>query len=421
VVLAAMIGSITVLPALLAKLGRWIDKPRIPLLWRLSQQRPGSEPRFWKKVLRPSLKRPGVTLAISSGLLVALAIPAFGMTLNAPSEADLPRSIPIMNSYDRMIEAFPSTGAVHAIAIRVPEDQTGAARGAVDELLVRLSNDNAFAHDREPRVDEALDGRIYLVSAAIPDDGGSPAADASLAKLRTSLLPETVGKVAGAEFAVSGQTAGENFFVDKMSSALPWVILFVLLLTFLVMLWAFRAPVIALSAIGLNLLSAGAAYGVLVLVFQSTWAEGLLGFQSTGGIVAWLPVILFVTLFGLSMDYHVFVVSRIREAALGGMPTRSAVAHGITTSAGVVTSAAAVMIGVFSIFATLSTIEMKQLGIGLATAIILDATLIRAVVLPALMAVLGDRNWWTPSWLRRRDEPTPPDPTPQRRELEPVG
>jgi RND superfamily putative drug exporter len=231
------------------------------------------------------------------------------------------------------------------------------------------------------------------------------------------LLPATIGTVAGAEYAVSGQTAGENDFVGNMTAALPWVIGFVLLLTFLVMLWAFRAPVIALSAIGLNLLSAGAAYGVLVLVFQHTWAEGILGFTSNGGITAWLPVILFVTLFGLSMDYHVFVVSRIRES-VGIMSTKDAIATGITRSAGVVTSAAAVMIGVFSIFATLSTIDMKQMGVGLAAAILIDATLIRAVVLPALMTVLGNANWWTPRWLRKREET---NATEETRVLEPVG
>jgi RND superfamily putative drug exporter len=421
VVLAAMIGSITVLPALLAKLGRWVDRPRIPLVWRLSARSHG-EPRFWKALLKPSLRRPALTLALSGGALAALAIPAFSMNLNAPSDADLPRSIPIMQSYDRMTDAFPSTGAAHAIAVRVPADQVEAGRRAVNDLITRLGNDPAFAHDRKPRVDEAAGGRIHVISAAIPDPGASPAADRSLVKLRTELLPATAGTVSGAEFAVSGQTAGENDFVNKMNGALPWVIVFVLLLTFLVMLWAFRAPLIALSAIGLNLLSAGAAYGVLVLVFQNTWAEGVLGFHSTGGIVAWLPVILFVTLFGLSMDYHVFVVSRIREHARRGLSTRDAVSRGITTSAGVVTSAAAVMIGVFSVFATLSTIEMKQLGIGLATAILLDATLIRAVVLPALMSVLGNANWWTPRWLRRRDELTPPpDPRPEPRVLEPVG
>ncbi len=417
VVLAAMIGSITVLPALLAKLGKWIDKPRIPLLWRLSMRADG-EPRFWKAVLRPSLRRPKTTLIISVGVLAGLAVPAFGMTLNAPSEEDLPRSIPIMQTYDRLTDAFPSTGASHEIAIRVPADQTAAAKSAVDDLLGRLAADPGFAHDQPPRVTPAAGGRIVLISAGIPYDGGSAQADQSLAELRTTLLPQTIGTVAGAEFAVSGQTAGENDFVEQMNGALLWVIGFVLLLTFLVMLWAFRAPVIALSAIGLNLLSAGAAYGVLVLVFQHTWAEGLLGFTSSGGITAWLPVILFVTLFGLSMDYHVFVVSRIREARLVGMSTKDAVAAGITRSAGVVTSAAAVMIGVFSIFGTLSTIDMKQMGVGLATAILIDATLIRAVVLPALMTVLGDANWWTPRFLRRREPLAPPA---EPKVLEPIG
>jgi RND superfamily putative drug exporter len=418
VVLAAMIGSITVLPALLAKLGRWVDRPRVPFLWRLSMRSGAGEPRFWKAVLRPSLRKPKTTLIISGGLLVALAIPAFGMNLNASTEKDLPRSIPIMQVYDRMTDAFPSTGASHEIAVRVPADQTGAAKSAVDDLLARLAADDRFAHDQKPEVRQAAGGRIVLISAGIPDDGGSAEADQSLTALRTTLLPQTIGTVAGAEFAVSGMTAGENDFVDQMNDSLPWVIGFVLLLTFLVMVWAFRAPVIALSAIGLNLLSAGAAYGAMVLVFQNTWAEGLLGFTSTGGITAWLPVILFVTLFGLSMDYHVFVVSRIREAADSGLSTRDAVAAGITRSAGVVTSAAAVMIGVFSIFATLSTIDMKQMGVGLATAILIDATLIRAVVLPALMTVLGGANWWTPRFLRRRTEVAPP---PEPKVLEPVG
>jgi len=416
VVLAAMIGSITVLPALLAKLGRFVDKPRIPLLWRFSMRNTG-ESRFWRAVLKPSLRAPRTTLIISGGLLAALAVPAFSMTMNAPSDADLPRSIPIMQSYDRMTDAFPSTGASHQIAVRVPDSQVTQAKAAVDDLLARLAKEPGFAHDQPPKVTPVKDGRIYLISAGIPYGGTSPEADQSLDRLRTTLLPATIGTVAGAEYAVSGQTAGENDFVGNMTDALPWVIGFVLLLTFLVMLWAFRAPVIALSAIGLNLLSAGAAYGVLVLVFQHTWAEGILGFTSNGGITAWLPVILFVTLFGLSMDYHVFVVSRIRES-VGVMSTKDAVAAGITRSAGVVTSAAAVMIGVFSIFATLSTIDMKQMGVGLAAAILIDATLIRAVVLPALMTVLGKANWWTPRWLRKREEI---NATEETRVLEPVG
>jgi RND superfamily putative drug exporter len=180
------------------------------------------------------------------------------------------------------------------------------------------------------------------------------------------------------------------------------VVGFVLLFTFIVMAWTFRSVVVAATAIALNLLSVGAAYGVLVLVFQNTWAEGLLDFRSNHGIIAWLPIFLFVMLFGLSMDYHVFIVSRIREAVLGGAPNSDAVARGIITSAGVVTSAAAVMVGVFSVFATLSTLEFKQLGIGLAVAVLIDATIIRAVVLPSAMTLLGDANWWAPRFLRSR-------------------
>jgi len=187
------------------------------------------------------------------------------------------------------------------------------------------------------------------------------------------------------------------------------------------MLLTFRSVVVALTAIVLNMLSVGAAYGVLVLTFQRHWAEGLLGFQSNGGVVAWLPLVLFVILFGLSMDYHVFVVSRIREAALRER-IRDAVARGITTSAGTVTSAAAVMVAVFAIFATLSTLDMKQMGVGLAVAILVDATVIRALVLPAAMSLLGNANWWAPRFLRGRGDEAGGIPAEGRdRQLTPVG
>jgi RND superfamily putative drug exporter len=201
-------------------------------------------------------------------------------------------------------------------------------------------------------------------------------------------------------------------FSALLAQRLPLVVGFVLGLTFLLVLWTFRSVVVAATAIGLNLLSVGAAYGLMVLVFQHTWAEGLLDFRSNGAIVAWLPMFLFVVLFGLSMDYHVFVVSRIRELALRGMPTRDAVRQGIVSSAGAVTSAAVVMVAVFAIFATLSGLEFKQMGVGLAGAVLIDATLVRAVLLPAAMTLLGRWNWWTPALLRRRQpvaEDTPGD------------
>jgi RND superfamily putative drug exporter len=178
----------------------------------------------------------------------------------------------------------------------------------------------------------------------------------------------------------------------------------------LVLLFAFRSVVVALTAIALNLLSVAAAYGLLVIVFQNQWAEGWLGFTSNGAVISWLPLFLFVVLFGLSMDYHVFVVTRIREARLRGVPTRLAIAEGVTSSASVVTSAAAVMIGVFGIFATLSLLEFKQLGIGLAAAILIDATIVRIVLLPTAMALLGEWNWWLPRALTRV-RPRAPEPT----------
>jgi RND superfamily putative drug exporter len=243
---------------------------------------------------------------------------------------------------------------------------------------------------------------VAVLDVATPYASRTDEARDSLQVLRSDLVPGTVGALPGAEYAVGGGVAASEDYADHVWSKLPIVVGFVLILTFLVMAATFRSVVIALTSIALNLLSAAAAYGLVVLVFQGTWAEGLLGFTSMGAVVSWLPLFLFVVLFGLSMDYHVFVVSRIREAVAEGLPTRDAVAHGITASAGVVSSAAIVMVGVFSIFATLSTVDMKQLGIGLAAAILLDATIIRAVVLPSLMTTLGRANWWAPRFMRPR-------------------
>jgi RND superfamily putative drug exporter len=265
---------------------------------------------------------------------------------------------------------------------------------------------------------------VTVLEVATPYEGGSQQARDSLTKLRKELMPQTVGKVPGAEYAVGGFVAADVDYAAHTRAKLPLVIGFVLLLTLIVMMVTFKSVVVAVTAIGLNLLSAGAAYGVVTAVFQNTWAESILDFRSNGAVVSWLPLFLFVVLFGLSMDYHVFVVSRIREAVLRGVPTRQAVAEGITSSAGVVTSAAAVMIGVFAVFATLSTLDMKQLGVGLAVAILIDATIIRAVVLPAVMILLGDANWWAPKWLRgntAKHAATPTTAPEEERELTPVG
>jgi RND superfamily putative drug exporter len=235
------------------------------------------------------------------------------------------------------------------------------------------------------------------------DFSGKPA-QASLTTLRDKLVPSLAAAVAvpGTQVLVTGPTAGSADFASSMRAHLPWVMAFVLGLTFVVLVFAFRSVVVAGTAVVLNLLSVGAAYGILVLVFQHGFGHQLLGFQSGGVVIDWLPLFLFVVLFGLSMDYHVFVVSRIREAHDSGLPTKVAVARGVTSSAGVVTSAAAVMGGVFSIFGTLSLLEFKQLGVGLAVAVLIDATVVRAVLLPSAMTLLGRRNWWMPAALERR-------------------
>jgi RND superfamily putative drug exporter len=421
VVAVAVVGSLTVLPAVLAKLGRWVDRPRIPLVWRLTANK--GKPRFWPTVLKPALKHPVATLLVSVTALLAVASPALGMTLKFPGTEDLPRTTSVMKAYDRLTAAFPSTGTSHEVAVRAPANQAPAVKAALAELMQRTQKDKLFAQDglEEPRVSK--DGTVTTLEVATPYAGGSQEARDSLTKLRKELMPETVGKVPGVEYAVGGFVAADVDYAAHTRAKLPLVIGFVLLLTLIVMMVTFRSVVVAITAIGLNLLSAGAAYGVVTAVFQNTWAEGILHFKSNGAVVSWLPLFLFVVLFGLSMDYHVFVVSRIREAVLRGVPTKQAVAEGITGSAGVVTSAAAVMIGVFAVFATLSTLDMKQLGVGLAVAILIDATIIRAVVLPSMMTLLGDANWWAPKWLRSKSAKhavQPPAPE-EERELTPVG
>ena len=240
---------------------------------------------------------------------------------------------------------------------------------------------------------------VANVSIPVEGNGTDSTSNAALAALRNDVIPSTVGSVAGTEVAVTGTTAESKDFNDQMKSVAPLVFGFVLLFAFVLMLVSFRSVVIAAKAIVLNLLSIAAAYGVLVLIFQHGWGKGLLGFEFTGGIDPFLPILLFVILFGLSMDYHVFILSRMREAYDKGMSTDAAIAHGIKSTAGVVSSAALVMVGVFAIFATLSMLILKQFGVGLAVAILIDATIVRAVLLPASMKLLGDWNWYLPKWL----------------------
>jgi putative drug exporter of the RND superfamily len=397
----AVLGSLTVLPAVLAKLGPRIDRPRVPVLWRLTNRT--AEPRLWPALLRPALRKPAATLLVATVAMVALAVPALSMKLRQSGENDLPKSIPEVQTYDRLAAAFPGEQVTHEIVVQAPAAQAVRVSSALDGVTRQLASNRLFALAGSdwPQTRASADGTVHTLSVDVPYQESSPEARQSLRQLRDSVLPAAIDPIRGAKFAVTGGAAGNADYAQHQRDKLPAVIGFVLALTFLIMAFTFRSVIVAVMTILVNMLSAAAAFGVLVLTFQHHWADKLFGYHSNGAVVSWVPLFLFVVLFGLSMDYHVFVVSRIREAAQRGESTRDAVRHGITRSAGVVTSAAVVMVSVFAIFATLDMIEFKQLGVGLAAAILIDALVVRAVVLPSLMALLGRANWW-PSRLSRR-------------------
>ena len=393
VIACAVAGSVTVLPAVLELLGPRIDRGRIPFLPRLGS---GEDSRFWPAVVERVLRRPVLSLLAAVALLVALAIPALGLQVSQPSSDNL-RPVVSPSLQSRVSADFPSASPPAIVAFAWPGGERAAATRAAGSLE-RLAAARGIAHPPFS-AGGSLDGRAGTLELPLSGTGDDAASQHALAVLRDQLIPQTLGRVPGVQTAVTGETARNVDFTGQMTHGLPYVIAFVLVLAFLILLFTFRSIVIPIKAIVLNLLSVAASYGVLVLVFQHRWAEGLLGFHSTGWIISWLPVFLFVVLFGLSMDYHVFVLSRVREGIDAGMPNDEAVRYGIARTAGVVTSAALVMFGVFSLFATASSLDLKQAGVGLAVAVILDATVVRAVLLPASMKLLGDWNWYLPRWL----------------------
>jgi uncharacterized membrane protein YdfJ with MMPL/SSD domain len=333
-----------------------------------------------------------------------------------------------LTSYNRVKAAFPGTEIAANVVIKTPNVEAPQVRDAIGQLKRRALATGVMNEPIDVDVNPAR--TVASVSIPVEGNGTDSTSNAALAALREEIVPATLGTLEDAEVAVTGETAQSKDFNDQMKTVAPLVFGFVLLFAFVLMLASFRSLVIAAKAIVLNLLSIAAAYGVLVLVFQHGWGKGLLGFEYTGGIDPFLPILLFVILFGLSMDYHVFIISRVRESYDKGMSTDEAIAHGIKMTAGVVTSAAIVMVGVFAIFATLSMMILKQFGVGLAAAILIDATIVRAILLPASMKLLGEWNWYLPTWLEwlphlehggsvERDEPTEPVTAPPA--LGPVG
>ncbi len=406
VVLLAMVGSLTVLPALLSKMERRIDGGRGRIGARVRARAARLD--AWGRITDAVLRRPLLAALASVALLIALATPALGMkTADAGPEA-LPQDLAVVQTYNRVQDAFPSEGAT-AVAVVEADDVSAPPVEAGIERFEKLVAADPETFPGPVAADVSPDGEVVQLTVPTAGDGFDDRSAAALEMLRDEVVPASLGRIDGAEVNVTGSAAQISDFNASMVSHLPLVFGFVLTAAFMLLLVTFRSVVVPVKAILLNLLSVAASYGVLVAVFQGEWAEGLLGFNSTGAITPWLPLFLFVVLFGLSMDYHVFILSRIREAYDRGMSTTEAVSEGVRRTAGVVTSAAVVMVAVFSIFATLSLLDFKQMGVGLAVAVLIDATVIRGVLLPAAMALLGERNWWLPrslAWLPRVHGPT---------------
>jgi uncharacterized membrane protein YdfJ with MMPL/SSD domain len=396
VVAMAVLGSLTVVPALLCRLGDNVDRPHVPLVGRL--RRDDGKGRLWGAIVDRVMRRPLVSAVLAGGLLVALAIPALQLRLVTAGPDTYPQSLPAIQTYNRMQAAFPGEALPANVVLEAPDVNAPAVQAAIQKLRERAL---ASGRMHDPITVDVNEGAtVANITVPIDGKGTDKVSDASLAALRDDIVPQTVGALPNAEAGVTGLTARWTDGKNEIKSELPLVFAFVLLFAFVLMLFAFRSLVIAAKAIVLNLLSVAAAYGVLVLVFQHGIGKGFLGFSSTNGIDPVIPLLLFVILFGLSMDYHVFILSRIREAFHRGLGNDEAVAYGIRSTAGVVTSAAIVMVFVFGIFGTLSVLFFKQFGVGLATAVLLDATIVRAVLLPASMKLLGAWNWYLPSWLQ---------------------
>jgi uncharacterized membrane protein YdfJ with MMPL/SSD domain len=394
VVAVAVAGSLTVLPALLSKLGDRVEKGRLPLVGRIKNR--VGEAGLWSRFLDRVLRRPLVSALVSAGVLVALAVPALGMETSLGGTEDYSRDLEVMQTYDRIAAAFPSEGSMEMVVIKAGDVTSPAVVSAIDSLETAAA-ERPGLFEGEATVELSSDQTVATVGLPTTGTGTDERSNQAVDALRNELVPSTLGELDGVEAYTTGEAAATGDFNDAMIGNLPYVFAFVLSAAFLLLLVTFRSLVVPAKAIVLNLLSVGSAYGVLTLAFAGE------------AIAAWLPLFLFVILFGLSMDYHVFILSRIREAFDRGMRTEDAVAHGIKSTAGVVTSAALVMVAVFSLFALSSELQMKQMGVGLATAVLIDATIIRGVLLPSAMKLLGDRNWWLPQrlgWLPElRHEP----------------
>lgn len=391
VVLIAVVGSVTVLPAVLSLLGDRIDAGRpARLLCRLGRpgRRGAGRRGGWARIGSAVCRRPAVSLAVAAALLGALAAPALTLR-TGPSTSDLPASTPIVAASAAIQQAFPGAPSDALLVVTGTHLSTAAARSGLAALGKQAVALTRGAGPTTVRV--AADGRTAVVAVPMPDTSAGRA-DAVVAQLRSQVTARAGAVIPGSSARVSGEAAEDGDFTHRLNLTTPLVVGFVLAVAFVLLVVTFGSPLLALSVVALDLLSVGVAYGVLAAVFQHGWAQSLLGFSSSGAVIDWVPLFAFVVLFGLSMDYTVIVLERMREARRDGSSPRAAAAAGVAATGGTVTSAAVVMIAVFAIFAGLRLVEFKELGIALAAAVAVDATLVRAVALPAVVSLIG-RRW----------------------------
>ncbi len=391
VVLVAVIGSLTFMPATLAILGDGVNRLRLPFIGRDREEGSG----LWAVVVKAVMRRPVIAATASSLFLLALASPVLRLHMGQADFTAFPDSLDGVQAVNVLNEKWPagSTLELQVVVTRADEEPTKAAIERLSEAVLAIDGIS------EPvRTDISSDGHVALVSYLMAGGSNDLRNRDIVREVRSTAVPAAFSGLAGVDALVTGDAAYTLDIVEFYAEGMPIVMAFVLTLSFLLLLVAFRSIVIPIKAIILNLLSTGAAYGVIVWVFQDGNLAGLLGFKP-GPIEGFIPVFIFTILFGLSMDYHVFILTRIKEARDRGLSSNEAVARGISITSGTVTSAAAIMVVVFSVFVTLELTIIKQLGLGLAVAVFLDATIVRSVLLPATMRLLGDWNWWLPGWL----------------------
>ncbi len=392
VVLVSVVGSLTFLPATLAILGSRVNRLRVPILGRSREEGTG----LWASIVRRVMRRPVVVGAAATLILLAAGSPVTRIHLGSVDLSSFPDSVGSVRAFRLINDKWPQgTQLQLQVAVtRADEPSTKTAIGTFEQALLEIPGLSGA-----PTVEPSRDGSVALVSVSMAGGQNDESNRAIVRRVRTDIVPAAFGSLPGVRALVTGDAAYVLDQVEFYERGMLEVFAFVLGLSFLLLLLAFRSIVIPIKAIILNLLATAASYGVLVVVFQEGWFGQALGIRTGGVIESFVPVFVFTILFGLSMDYHVFILTRIKEARDRGAASNEAVERGIAITSGTVTSAAAIMVAVFAVFVTLQLVIIKQLGLGLAVAVLVDATVIRSVLLPASMRLLGDWNWWLPHWL----------------------